>query len=299
MEGFWSRERPEARLGWALVEAAAGLLGRTEAVLAALDARPWSLPELIDAYARQPDPWLAVDRLERTLELRYARCASAGGFEDGCMEAVMILCRSRYAEALDALGRAFSAAGTSAGFRTDNALAHTEVFRDAVADSLSEGRRVAYLLVDALRYEMAGALIEGLEEEYEVQIDPVLAQLPGLTAVGMAALLPGAESGLELREESGALAVVLGGTILRDRAACVDRLTESSRVPAAVFKLAEILRLSPRRRKELEALQLLVVTSQEIDRHGEEGEDDEEVRRYMDDVLDKLRRAIRLLAGAA
>ena len=294
--GFWSRERPEARLHWALVEAAAELLQRAETVQAALKGRKWSLTELIDAYARQDQPWLAVDRLERTLELRYAH--ATGGFEDGPLEAVMALCRRRYAETLDALARAFSAAGAAASFQADNALAHTEVYRKAVAPSLAEGRRVAYVLVDALRYEMAGALTEGLGEEYEIRLEPVLAQLPGLTSVGMAALLPGAEHGLELREEGGGLGVLLGGRLLRDRATRLAWLAEKSGVPTAALKLSETLRLSPRRKKELEEVRLLVVTSQELDRHGEEGEEDEEVRRYMDEVLEKLRRAIRCLASA-
>ena len=296
--GFWCRQRPEARLHWALVEAAAGLLQHTQAVLAALRGRQWSLTELIDAYTRQADPWLLVDRLERTLELRYARCAATGGFEEGPVEAVMVLCRTRYAEALDVLGRAFSAAGASSGFRADNALAHREVYREAVAPALSAGRRVAYLLVDALRYEMAASLREGLEEDYDIRVEPVLAQLPGVTCVGMAALLPGAEAGLEVREEAGGFAVALQGKVLRDRARRIAWLTETCGVPSLVVKLSEAVRLSPRRRKELAQIQLLVVTSQELDRHGEEAQDDEEVRRYMDEVLDKLRRAVRLLAAA-
>ena len=38
------------------------------------------------------------------------------------------------------------------------------------------------------------------------------------------------------------------------------------------------------------------MTSQEIDRLGEEGEDYAETRRWMDDMLEQLRRAIRILA---
>ena len=96
-----------------------------------------------------------------------ARCAATGGFERGPVEAVIVLCRTRYAEALHVLGWAFSAAGASSGFQADNALAHREVYREAVVTALSEGRRVAYLLVDALRHEMAVSLIsEGLEENY-------------------------------------------------------------------------------------------------------------------------------------
>src|SRR5690606_15215911 len=43
---------------------------------------------------------------------------------------------------------------------------------------------------------------------------------------------------------------------------------------------------------------LLVVTSQEIDRIGEEGSEEDEARVYMEDVLEKLRRGIRNLAAA-
>ncbi len=296
--GFWSRERPEARLHWAFVDAAAQLLQVAEDVRTALKGHSWSLAELVDAYARHAAPWLRLDQLERSLEIRYAHCVSSGGLDEGLLETVTARCRGRYAETLDALGQAFSAAGAAAGFRAGNALAHTEVFRSAVASSLAAGRRVAYVLVDALRYEMAFSLLEGMGEDYEAGIEPVLAQLPGVTSVGMAALLPGAERGLELREENGRLGVYLGGTPLRNRADRLAWIAEKSGVPTADLKLADVLKLSPRRRKELEGIRLLVVTSQELDRRGEEDEDDEEVRRYMDEVLEKLRRAIRSLSAA-
>ena len=63
-----------------------------------------------------------------------------------------------------------------------------------------------------------------------------------------------------------------------------------------MLKLGEIIRLTPKKKKELSAAKLLVVTSQEIDRIGEDGSEDDEARIYMDDVLEKLRRGIRNLA---
>lgn len=297
-ERFWSRERPEVLLQWALVHSAAEMRELTRAVQEELRAKRHSLEELIDAYARKIDPWCALDRAERILEIRYARCAVTGGFEAEPLEAVMSLCRRGYAETLDALARSFTAAGAAARFRAGNALPHADVFREAVARPLAEGKKVAYLLVDGLRYEMAAALIEGLGDEYEASVQPVLAQLPGITSVGMAALLPQAESALELREEGSGAGVVLGGKLLRDRSSRLAWLTERSGVPTAALKLSEVLRPSPKRKKELEGARLAVVTSQELDRHGEEGEDDEEVRRAMDEVLEKLRRAIRILASA-
>ena len=52
-----------------------------------------------------------------------------------------------------------------------------------------------------------------------------------------------------------------------------------------------------KRQQEIIEADILLVTSQEIDRRGEETEDEEEARQFMDDVLEKLRRGIRRLAS--
>ena len=62
------------------------------------------------------------------------------------------------------------------------------------------------------------------------------------------------------------------------------------------MKLGDAARLSPKRKKEVENARLVVVTSQEIDRLGEDGASEEETRAYMDDVLGKIHRAVRSLA---
>jgi hypothetical protein len=62
------------------------------------------------------------------------------------------------------------------------------------------------------------------------------------------------------------------------------------------LKLTDVLRLGAKRKKEMKEADLIVVTSQEIDRLGEEGSDHAETRRWMDDMLEQLRRSIRILA---
>jgi hypothetical protein len=75
----------------------------------------------------------------------------------------------------------------------------------------------------------------------------------------------------------------------------MEWLRSQVQVPLAICKLGEIARLTPKRKKELGDARLLVVTSQEIDRHGELAYDEEETRVYIDEVLDKLRRGVRNL----
>ena len=61
------------------------------------------------------------------------------------------------------------------------------------------GRKVAYLLIDALRYELGVALEKQLAEDGPVELKPAYAQLPSITPVGMASLLPGAGQTLSLQ----------------------------------------------------------------------------------------------------
>jgi hypothetical protein len=112
----------------------------------------------------------------------------------------------------------------------------------------------------------------------------------------MTALLPGAENGLALEAENNRMDVCIQGQALNNRAARVAWLQKQVEAPVAVFKLGDVVRVTPKRKKEITDAQLIIVTSQEIDRHGEEASEEAETRVYMDQVLDKLRRACRSLA---
>ena len=73
------------------------------------------------------------------------------------------------------------------------------------------GGRVAYFLVDALRFEMGVELIRQLEGEQELTLRPAIAALPTITPVGMAALLPGASASFSVGEHKAKLAAIIGG----------------------------------------------------------------------------------------
>ena len=100
-----------------------------------------------------------------------------------------------YANALNArFFQAFEAAGLTAVPEFPEVTAHLE-------ESLwhASGRR-AVIIVDALRYDCALAIKDGLREQ-DVVVEPVVATLPTVTPIGMTALLPlsGVEVGLEVR----------------------------------------------------------------------------------------------------
>ena len=77
------------------------------------------------------------------------------------------------------------------------------------------GCKVAYFLVDALRYEMALNLAPA-RPRLELQDFPGGRHSPTITSIGMGALLPGAEKGVSLTQV-GDLAPQIGGQILKNR----------------------------------------------------------------------------------
>jgi len=295
---FWNRRMPRLQLQWSLVEVAAALQQEAKAISTALKKRKWPLDELIAAYTSHAAPWMRLDTLARHLDSRYARFDFEQESHGPDWEKVVAKCRTEYLSALDLLTEAWTRALEQADFSSNTTPPQTQVFKDTVAPLLADGRRTAYLLVDALRYEMAAELLEGLAGDFAIKLRPALSQLPSITPVGMASLMPGAEDGLVLEKSGSKMHVTIAGKRITDRASRMAWLQERTGEGTLVLKLGEIIRLTPKKKKQLSAAKLLVVTSQEIDRLGEDGSEDDEARIYMDDVLEKLRRGIRNLAAA-
>jgi hypothetical protein len=149
------------------------------------------------------------------------------------------------------------------GWPPPGRLANADVFNRFVQPLLNESRRrVAYLLVDALRYELGVALHSELGETDHAELLAACAQFPTVTPVGMASLLPGAGSGLQLAKEGDGFVAVLDGVRLTQvgqrmellRARFGDRFAE---MPLAQFAAPK--------GKVPETVDLLVLRSNEID----------------------------------
>lgn len=293
---FWARERPVWQLAWRVVESAAGLAQTAERVRSMLRQRKWPLDDLIDAYALHADPWMRLDRLSRDLETRHARWEAAVADLE-LFEPLMARARETYATTAGLLAEAYANALRQAEFCSTRHVEHGNVFHSQVMPELQLDGKVAFFLVDALRYEMAVELIDGLKTEFDATMVPVVGCLPGITPVGMAALLPGAQDGLHIQAAPSGVDVRIHGTSVTSRAQRLEWLTAKAGVPVCCAKLPDALKPAFRRRKEFASAKLVVVTSQEIDLLGEEG-DEEGIRLYLADVLEKLRRAVRVLAKA-
>ena len=96
------------------------------------------------------------------------------------------------------------------------------------------GRR-AVVIVDALRYDCALAIKEGLREN-DVVVEPVVAMLPTVTPIGMTALLPLSGASVSLQVKANNLHPSVNG---KDTAVLANRIAYLEGFGAACFEIAD------------------------------------------------------------
>lgn len=190
----------ESQAQWDLVRAAFALMECCQDNERILSDHTRSMENLIDFYVSQ---LREIDRLHREFE----QAVSDYSWQDaqGIMQPVQQQARKQYVKLIEKVQLIFTRHFQQTGWPVTGRLANGDVFDKLVAPKLLQsGVKVAYLLVDALRYELGVALEQQLAEDGKVELKPALAQLPSITQVGMASLLPGAATKLRLvKNDSG------------------------------------------------------------------------------------------------
>jgi hypothetical protein len=281
-KSYWLRESLERQAQWEALRLVAELGAAADDISTPLAKPPKGVDGWVEQYA---EGWYAVDRAQRHLEAWLPK------LDDDPDERALAAVRGKYDSVLGALATGFVAALAAANWSMDNQLQQTGIYDDVVR---STPGRVAYFLVDAMRYEMGAELVERLSTHGEVTIRPAVGVLPSITTTGMGALMPGASSSYDVVDVGGKLVALVEGTELADLRARKKYL--AARVPSSVdLELGEVHTLSRTRlRAKLGDAELVVIRSQEIDFFGESRF---QARAVMDTVIENLARAVRKLAA--
>lgn len=246
----------ESQAQWELVRSGLSLVEACDDFERQLPDHARSQAELIDFYLNS---LREADRLQREFE------QAAGDFLDphGLMHEVISQARARYRRLAEKVQGLFVKHIETSGWPPAGRLANADVFDRLVADRLKErGRKVAYLMVDALRYELGVALEKLLTEDGPVELQVAYAQLPTITLVGMASLLPNARTGLTLALENDSLVPKLDGESVGSVAQRMGVLAKRYGDRFEEMPLSDFVRGKP---KIPETVDLLVLRSTEID----------------------------------
>jgi len=294
LSGFWSVQKPEIKARWEVVADAGRVLVEAARVEGALKGKKWSSGSLLSGYALGDQPWCELDTAQRHLERDFHRFELDVQQHESLIQLVA-QARQRYAAVSDRLADLFTRALAADRFELPGVLLQADVYQEVVAPAAKSGP-VTYILVDALRFEMARELGAILEQDWKPDLMPALATPPTVTEIGMAALLPGAERGLTVIPAEGnrLAAVVADGTLKtrQDRLAHFDAVVEGNTV---VVRLDQLAPLSDTPLSQaIKSADIVVVTAtEEIDGLCENNP--ALARRMLDDVLNQLRRAIKTL----
>ena len=286
--GFWAYRSLGRQLQWEATQAMVELGKLVKDVTSQLGKMGKDPSAWVTAYTTEQG-WHRADSAQRNLEALIGRID-----EEPESELALERVRQEYEDLLQKMAVGFGQALEAVGWTVPKTLPQTRIYPELVEKARS---RVAYFLVDALRFEMGVELTKLLAGSEDLTLRPAIACLPTITPVGMAALLPGASAHFDVVDADGALAARIESVVLKDATGRMKYL--KFRVPGAVeLDLGKLLQMSSGKLKNaLGDARLVVVRSQEIDKLGEM-DGDLIARQVMDTVLQNVARAVRKLAGA-
>ena len=286
---FWGRQ-PESNTRWQLIASAGDLLLECGRVRGELGSASTAV-KMMEQYTEGDHPWCELDTAQRRLERLYLEFEDIAAHPE--IEKLASRARQAYQDVANVLSERFVSALEEVSFAIDGPR-QRDTFHSFVKPKLEA--RVAYFLVDAMRYEMGRELHRLLADEGEASISGAVASVPTITEIGMASLLPEAEKTVEIIDAGGGkLALKVGGAVLANRAERMAFLEEHAGVPTAILKLEDFQPFRQAARKQVAEARLIVVTSQEIDMVGE-ADNSSFARQTMGQALDMLLRAVRALA---
>src|SRR5207249_4327121 len=132
------------------------------------------------------------------------------------LEKLITKAEQRYTEVGSELAKHFITQFQKAKHPIKGMLQQRDIFEKHVKPHLGEGK-VAYVWVDALRFEMARELCRLLKDNFTLEVQPAICTIPTITEIGMAALLPKAhESAKVVAVGGGKLALEISGKVIKD-----------------------------------------------------------------------------------
>lgn len=263
---FWLKRDPARRRAWVLVREAAEL-----AMVLAAHPRPLegvaTLDAAVEKYAATA---YEVDRAHRRFEQRQVTLLDSQVPHFGALKEAVRVLRGSHRVWADQLARDFAALCSKTGFLPEASLQQRNLFEQVVLP-LANDERVAYLVLDAFRFEMATELLEDLKVPGAVvDLKYRLAELPSITSVGMNVLAPVAKGG-RLAVAGTFEGFKTGEFTVRtpeDRARAIGGRTAGKQ--SLLLKLSEVCDLDPEKlKRKIANARVIVVHGTEFDDAGE------------------------------
>lgn len=293
---FWaSIDYGNSSLLWKIINKAALINKIAETIKKEISGSCKNAEELVIKYTDYSDSsaWYKLDLLKRQLDMDYSNYVKVETESFPDINSMFNKINQTYYETINRLAETFSEALIKDNFKLEGLPLQRHIFSKSVYPKLSQGK-TAYFWIDALSYELAVDLYESLSSE-DKSITFALATPPTITPIGMASLLPGVDSDFTLvTETTPAPAVKVKDSILKTREDRIKYLKSNISSEVVPFKLGDIPEDNKKLKEKIKDADLIIVTSQEIDAHDNEGNKNI-VRKIMEETLEQIVVSIRRL----
>lgn len=286
------RTLPERDQLWRLAERCLDLLDAGAAWETRQVGANRPVADHVRAYCSEQDGMWRLDQAQRLVEQ-----AAALLVDRDSLAPLLEMVRREYRRWLGTAQDAFLDAVARCGWPPEGMTRQTQAWSRHAAGPVADGRRTAWFLVDALRYEMGRELSDRLGAAGTASVEPACGVVPAATPFGMAALLPGAEAGLAYGESDAGLVPLIAGkpVVTAEDRRKVLRAALGDRFQS--IRLGELLTASAAQlRQRVGTAHVLAIFSTEIDDFGEHS-DPLVARRYISDVVADLMAAANRLVG--
>jgi len=284
---IWKRQIERIVL-WTVADRAINLL---ETIAAVENQRPWNsenLSSMIKDYTQ--NGLLEIDRKYRLFEQSVTACEA-----EEELQSLIDLCRQKYRDLINRIQVRFLYILKRESWPPEGIFRQTEIFGTHVAPPLERREKTAYFLVDSLRYEMGQDLADALKNNGEAEISFAAGSLPTTTDVGMASLLPNANSGLQLICKNDDLVPTIGSRSLKNSLDRSKYFKEVYGDRIATFDIEDILSKSKKLKTQTEKVDLLIIKTQDPDLIGE-NLGARLARKYISDIIKDILTGVKILA---
>jgi len=280
------REQPDRALQWRVAESAIRLLRRADDVAGEWEGVSTSASAMVLAYTADRG-WCELDRAQRAFEQ-----AAANAQPSDTLAPLIDLCRHRYWDLTSDLADRFQELVAAEGWPPQAIERQQLFYQRHIEPLMAAGEKVAWFVVDAMRFEMGRDLAAALVGKADARLEPVAAALPTSTAICMAALMPGADSGWAIRDG----VPCIGQRALPDLEKRKTLLAEVVGDRFAPARLSEVRSATKGRLADWKRIGLLMVYTDDLDKLGE-AFDADVAHRYRDSVIGGVLAAADRLAG--
>jgi len=252
-ENIWLHHDEERRRYWKIAEYGYHIIQRSKNIT----ANTSTLKALINSYTTD---LYKTDQLQRKFEKELMEILQP----NDALQQLVKLVRSSYNSFTEKTQKSYQQLFANEHWPVSGMLNNAEVFTKQIQPLRKSNTKTAYLLIDALRFELGKELEEQLEKHFNIQLIPSCAYLPTVTKFGMAALLPEAEKHLHLEKHESSLEAFMGEMVLLNLTQRKEYLKDKLGDRCDIISLDKLISTT-----SFDSTDFLIVTTHEIDTAGE------------------------------